>query len=150
MPEPVAEPDVGQRPRRLLPAAGRGAASRNQRGLDVLLRAQRRDQVERLENEPDRPGPHRGHLALAERGQILAVEFHGARGRTVEPAEHLQQGGLAVPGRSLDGEPLAVGHGQVHRPQRRYRALVVGLRDISELVHQLSSSGDPGDGRGWT
>src|SRR5205814_1694788 len=82
----------------------------------VLLRGQRRDQVEGLEHEADGGGPHPGHLGLAQLREVTAVEVDDASRRAVQAAEDLQQRRLAVPGRALDGQPLAVLDHQVDPP----------------------------------
>ena len=148
MPGPVGEPDRGERLRRPRLARRVADPERHQRRLDVLLRRQRRDQVERLEDEPDRAGPHLGHRALAEPGQLAPVQLKRAGGRPVEAAEQLEQRGLPVPGRPLDGQPLAVGDLQVDAAQRVHdvAALGVVLDDFRELVHGLCSP-FPGPGQ---
>jgi hypothetical protein len=89
---------------------------RDQGGLDVLLSGQGGDEVEGLENKADRGGADLGELAFPQAGQVLAVQFHGARGRAVKRAEDLQQGALAVAGRPLDRQPVAVLDDHVHAP----------------------------------
>ena len=144
--QPVAEPDRLQRGRGPGPALAPAHSQRNQGDLDVLLRAEGRDEVEGLEDEPHRRGPDFGDLALPEGGQVLAVEVHDARGRPVQAAEDLQQRGLAVAGRALDGEPLPVLDDQVNPGQRvdRGPALLVLLLHTCQLVHGFLSLQDLG------
>src|SRR5580692_2788248 len=141
MTRPLLEPDALQRRRGAGPAFGRSDTERSERHLDVLLRAQRRDQVEGLEDEADRGGPDPGDLALPHRAQVLAVEFHGSRGRPVQAAEHLQQGGFAMAGRALDGQPFTVLDDRIHPGQRVHHAaaLWVVFPDIRQLVHGFLS-----------
>jgi hypothetical protein len=66
-----------------------------------------------LEDEPDRGGADLGEVRLACPGQVTPVELDGAAGGPVQAtAEELEQGGLAVPGAALDGEPFALADGQ--------------------------------------
>ena len=58
VPGPVAQADLGQRPASALPPLARRHAERDQRGLDVLLGGQGRDEVEGLEDEADRGRAH--------------------------------------------------------------------------------------------
>src|ERR1700730_6201393 len=141
MPQPVPEPDRLQRLRGPRPALGRADSQRHQRRLDVLLPAQRGDQVEGLEDEPDGGGPDLGDLALPQVGQVLAVEVHDARGRPVQAAQDLQQRGLAVSGRALDGQPFAVLDDQVHPRERGHGgpALLIFLLNVGQLVHDFLS-----------
>src|SRR6185437_1138523 len=54
--------------------------------------------------------------------------------------ENLQQRGLAVPGRALDGQPLAILDNQAHAGQGVHRdpALLVALGHAGQLVHDSS------------
>jgi sigma-B regulation protein RsbU (phosphoserine phosphatase) len=117
MPGPLVQPDLSQRlPGALLPVPS-VRVERDQRGLDVLLSGQGGDEVEGLEDEADRGGADLGELAFPQAGQVLAVQFHGARGRAVKGAEDLQQGALAVTRRPLDRQPVAVLDDHIHAPQ---------------------------------
>src|SRR6478752_1531718 len=59
-------------------------ADRDELCLDVLHRGERRDQVELLEDESERAQAERRELAVAEAGQVPALEDHVARARPVE------------------------------------------------------------------
>jgi hypothetical protein len=85
--EPVAQPEPREQVRR--PAA-RVAGVERGRHRDVLDRGQRRQQVEVLEDEPDRllPGPR--PLGDGEVRHVDTVEQAVARGRVVEQPEHVQ------------------------------------------------------------
>ena len=136
----VAEGDRGQRlggP--LAPLLGLHT-ERYERRLDVLLRGQRRDEVERLEDDADLLGAQPGQLGLADGGEVHAVQLDAAGGGAVETADHLQQGGLAAARGALDDELVAVLDGEVDATQRLHRLLAprVALGDASELVHEFS------------
>ena len=76
-------------------------------GLDVLERGQRRDQVERLEDEAERAQPDLGELVVAEGCEVAALEEDLPGGRPVERAEELQQRRLPRAARALDRDDLA-------------------------------------------
>src|SRR5262249_43825590 len=75
--------------------------------LDVLGRAERRDEVEGLEHESDFARTHTRQVAVVEIGELAAVERDRAAGWPIERAEQLQQRALARPARTLDREQLA-------------------------------------------
>ena len=140
MPGPLVQPDLSQRlPGALLPVPS-VRVERDQRGLDVLLSGQGGDEVEGLEDEADRGGADLGELAFPQAGQVLAVQFHGSRGRAVKGAEDLQQGALAVTRRPLDRQPVAVLDDHIHAPQCVHdsAALRVILGNFGKPVRKVS------------
>src|SRR5580765_3435176 len=82
-------------------------ADRDELCLDVLNRGERRDQVELLEDESERAQAERRELAVAEAGQVPALEDHVARARPVERAEQLEQRRLPGAARALERDELA-------------------------------------------
>src|SRR5690606_31683296 len=100
-------------------------------------RRERRDEVEVLEHEADGAPARGGELGVGHGREVGAVERHGAGGRAVEPAQHLQQRGLAAAGRALHGDELALADGQGHAAQGAHHApaLAVGLGQAVDLVH---------------
>src|SRR4030081_2305903 len=64
--------------------------------LDVLLRRQRGDEVERLEDHPDLGVAYRRQAALGEVGDIDAVDQHAPGAWSVEPGDDPEQGALAA------------------------------------------------------
>ena len=82
-------------------------------------------------------------FGLPQLRQVLAVEVDHAPDWPVQAAEDLQQRRLAVPGRALDGQPLAVLDHQVDAAQRGHglAALDVVLGHSGELVHGKLSCG---------
>ena len=59
---------------------------------------------------------------------FISVDGDRARGRPVEPAQHVQQRRLARAGRADDGDELALRHGQVYpveRPDLRFARAVI-------------------------
>ena len=74
-----------------------GLSPAGERRLDVLLRGQRRDQVELLEDETDRPQSQAASSPSPMRARSRPSN-RGGRRRPVERAEQLQQRGLARTG----------------------------------------------------
>src|SRR5579875_173402 len=137
MARPVGQPDAVQRGR-CPPAAFRGPdAQRDQRGLHVFRRGERGHQVERLEDEPDGEGAEPGELGVAHPAEVAPVQPQLPGGGTVKAAQQVQQRRLTVPGAPPDGDPFAVGDGQVDiadRPDRPGSA-AVGLRYAGQFIH---------------
>ena len=139
---PVGQPDPGKGCRCLASAPGSCNTHRDERRLNVFLGGQSRDQVEGLEDEPDRCGSQCAQLALAHRREVVAVQFDPPRSWTVEGSQDLQEGCLAVSGWSLHGEPLTVLDPEVHAGQGMHRrsAFPVVLRHCGQLVHATTPS----------
>src|SRR5215218_8058543 len=144
----VGEPDRVERREGAPPAVLTRDAERLQRGLHVLLRRERRDQVEPLEHEADLLGPDAAELAVGQVGELGVAERDATRRRPVECAEHLQQRGLATARGSLDRDELALADREAHVLQRGDLALRlrVALRDVLECVHGVPLQLGVGDG----
>ncbi len=70
-----------------------GTAARNRQGEeDVLLRREGRDQVERLEDEPDPFPAEPGELPVAERTELDVPDVNCSAVERVEPGDAMQQG----------------------------------------------------------
>jgi hypothetical protein len=136
VPGAVGQPHEFQCPRRALAPLGGADAQRHERGLHVLVRAERGDQVEGLEDEAERAGPHPPDRAVARPRQIGAPEPDVAGGGPVEAAEQLQQRRLAMAGLALDGEPLPLADlkAQVTDGEYLLVPLVVDLADAGQVV----------------
>jgi hypothetical protein len=108
------------------------------RGISAASTFSAADQVEGLEHEPDRGRAQLGELVLAELAQFGAVQLDGSFGGPVQPAEQVQQGGFAVPGAALHGQPFAIPDHQVQVPDGRdgAAALLVELGHAGQLVHE--------------
>jgi hypothetical protein len=126
VPGAVREAHLGERRGHL--AGRRPAPGQAQRQGHVLRRGQRRDQVERLEDEAD-PGPAElGQGAFGEAAQRYAVDHHLAAGGPVQPRRAVQQ-------RRLPGAGGAHHRGEgggrdphVHPGQGGHRALPRAVR----------------------
>ena len=81
-----------------------------QRQLDVAQGRGARQQVEALEDEADLQITDIGQRILVQGVDPRPVERIGTRGRVVEAAEDIHQGGLAGTRRAHDGEHLASPH----------------------------------------
>ncbi|EMA68522.1 GDSL-like lipase/acylhydrolase domain-containing protein [Halorubrum distributum JCM 13916] len=102
--EPVAEPEPREQVRR--PVA-RVAGVERGRHRDVLDRGQRRQEVEVLEDEPDRLLARPRPLRDREVRHVGSVEEAPARGRVVEQPEHVQQRRLPGAAGADDRDELA-------------------------------------------
>ena len=125
------------------PPLCRRDVQRHERRLHVLLRAERRHQVERLEDEADRLGPHLGDLALAHLRQVGARFGHrtGCSRTSAGPARPASAAGSTCRGRS-DPEWRAIRRPRSpgRRPAARHHAaaLLVVLLHAGQLVHDDS------------
>src|SRR5579872_5160394 len=117
-------------------------AGRRKLRLDVLERVQRRDQVERLEDEAEGAQAQLGEVAVSERAEVAALEEHRAARRAVERAEELQQRRLAGARRPDDRDDLRVVDRQVDACERGNRRLAAleRARDAAELVERVAHS----------
>jgi hypothetical protein len=107
----------------------------DERQLDVPERGRPRQQVVRLEDEPDLRAADVCAPRLVERRHLLAVELVRARCRAVEAAEDAEQRRLARAGTPHDRDELAVADDEVDRPQRLdgELAAAVDLSDPGQL-----------------
>jgi hypothetical protein len=73
----------------------------------VLQRVEHRDEVEELEDEADAAAADFGQLGVRQVAQVVAVNQHRAAGGPVQPAQQVEQRGLAATARPHDGHELA-------------------------------------------
>jgi hypothetical protein len=85
---------------------------------DVLLRRQAGDQVVELEHEAHMLTPKRGELRIIGAGQVFAVVPDVTGRRHVQPAQDVQQRGLAAARRPQQHDELARIQHQIHAAQR--------------------------------
>ena len=111
------EPDPFQQFRRPRPAPASIRALEDERPCDVLHRGQHRDEVERLEHEPELLVSDRGECAVVASTEVHAVYSHGAGVGTVETADEVEQRALAAAGRADRGHELAGVDLEVHPAQ---------------------------------
>ena len=73
------------------PAAVTFASRERQRKCDVLVRGQRRDQVERLENEADTIAPKNRQMVVVELAEVGVTDERDTRRQRVESRDAMQQ-----------------------------------------------------------
>ena len=140
--EPVFHPlqtDLAEELRHPLPAFPARHALEHQRELRVLPRGQHRQQVVRLEDEPDPVEPDPRKLAVGERGDLLPADPDRSLGRGGESAEQVQHGRLPRTRRTRHGDELAILHDQVDAPHGLDRARFLGI-DLPEVRRRTAGS----------
>ena len=121
-------------------ARGRLDPGVDQGQLHVLRRRAAREQVERLEDEPDLPVAYVGKLVVGQRADLDAVQPIRAAGRRVEAAQHVHQRRLARTAGAHDGHVLAAADLKVDPAHRRHglRADGVGLVQVVDGDQDLA------------
>ena len=128
--EPLGEPD--RLDDRLDPERVRLATGDLDRQHDVLRRGQRRQQVERLEDEADLVAAQQGERLVLQRRDLGVADVDLPGGRPVEAGQHVQQRRLAGAGRAHDRGELTGGEADADVVQRVHGvvAVAVGLADV--------------------
>ena len=99
-------------------AVGVEAISVNElRDGDVAFCAQRRKQIETLEDETDFVATEPGALGIAHGGEFVTVDEDGAFGSLSHAADHVEQGRFAAAGGSHNGYGLAGFNFEIHAAQ---------------------------------
>ena len=113
-----------------------------QRRRDVVERRRPRQQVVRLEDEPDRPAAEPREAVVVELGDRRAGQAVAAGGRPVEAAQDVHHRALARAGRPDDRDELAGSDLEADVDQRRHLhvAHVVDAADVVERDDRLGSS----------
>ena len=101
-------------------------AAKLQRQRHVLLGRERRQQVERLENEAHPLAADDRALVVVERGQIDPFEQHLAAGGSFNAPQNVQQRALARTRRAHDRQQLALADLEVDAAQGMYADLALG------------------------
>ena len=97
-----------------------------------------REQVKRLEDEPDTSTAKPGALPVGQASYINAVEAVGARRRTVEAAEDVQKCRLARTGSPRHREPVARSNFEIDKTEGLDRWVrVVASAELLELDDRL-------------
>ncbi len=126
-------------------ALARGEAGDAKSEVDVLESGHRRQQGDGLEDEPHPAPAQRVGLAVGERRHVPPVEPDPARGRPVQGAEQVQQGGLAGTRAALEHRQGPARDGEVDAAEdldglpSRDEAAVQGL-DAQQLHRHSSPS----------
>jgi hypothetical protein len=105
----------------------------------VLRDREIRQDVERLEHEPETLAPKRGLALVVERREVVAVDDHVAFVHGFEPRDDVQQRGFADPRRADDRDPFAAIDVQRHVVQHATRDRATkGLADAAQFDHAAS------------
>ena len=86
---------------------------------DVLIHVQHRHQVVVLEHKADLPPPEDGQFLIPHGREFFAVHRDGAAGGAVQPAQHVEQGGLAGAGGPTPPPPSPPPPRRSHIPSSR-------------------------------
>jgi hypothetical protein len=115
---------------------------------DVLDDRQRRQELEELEHDPDRPAAPAREVVLARAVDGGARDDHLAPTRAVDAADHVQQRRLAAAGLAAHRHELALSDLEVDLPQRRELAGGgrVALGDAFERDHNGHATRAPLNG----
>ena len=116
---------------------------------DVLIGSEVGDQVVILKDETDPLAAEDGEVLVPKVLQLEVVHLHGAAGGPVQPAQHVQQGGLAGAGGADDGHELPRLYGQGDVVQGLHQAGVLtillgqvgGLQDTHKRFLPFSVAG---------
>src|SRR5207244_8825998 len=116
--EARGEADRPERDLRAPAPLGTGEVREQERQLDVLDRAQDRDQVVELEDEPHVARAPARERILVESGERLPRYHHLAPVGTVEAGQEVQQRRLARPGRTHERDEAPAGNAEAHVLER--------------------------------
>ncbi len=127
----------------LLPLRDRGLAQA-QRKPDVLARREHRHEAEGLEDEGQLVPAQAGALVLVHVGDDTAVDGYGAGGGLVEPADAVEQRGLAGSRAADEGDELAARDRERDVTQGVHLARRGGIRaphilDLDEVLRHFCS-----------
>src|SRR5262249_16657163 len=107
------------------------------RHRDVLVRSQRRNQVEELEDEADLLAAQSRQAVLVEPRDVHVVDEHRAGRGGREPGDQPEQGRLAAARRPDDGDEPAArdGGGERMENRERFAAAHDGLGNLAQFDH---------------
>jgi hypothetical protein len=136
-PEPVGEPDRGQRGGGQLAPLGGGDARVEQPVGDVLEQGRVLGQEEELEDEADPGRPHRGELAVAHPCDVEAGDRHPPGAGAFERAHQVQQRRFPRARGPDDRDQLAFPDAEANPAQGQHRRVgPVALRHRFQLQHR--------------
>src|SRR4051794_19021618 len=137
---PVGQADQVERCTGAGPPVGRLHPGVRQRKFHIGQCGGTRNQVERLEDEPDPAVADQGQAAVVEAAHVHAVQQVPPGGGYVEAAEDVHQRGLARAGRTHDGDVVATLDGQADAAQRPDGgfALAVRLGDGADVEYGVA------------
>jgi hypothetical protein len=94
-------------------ALGAGETGEQQRQFDVGGRRQHRHQIVELEDKADMAGAPARKGGMRQRFQMFACDVCRACLRPVQPADQVEDSGLARPGRPHQGDEFALGYPEI-------------------------------------
>ena len=115
----VPEPHQGQRGIDMGLALGAGEAGEQQRQFDIGRSRQHRHQIVELEDKADMAGAPARKGGMRQRFQMFARDDGPPGLRPVQPADQVEDGGLARPGRPHQGGEFALGYPEIEVLQHR-------------------------------
>ncbi|CDN44431.1 hypothetical protein BN871_EV_00170 [Paenibacillus sp. P22] len=113
---------------------GRGCAVEHERQRDVLLQAERVEQVEILEHESELAAPEQRQLAFGQAGRIDAAHLDRAGCRLVDRRQQIEQGRLAAARRAHDADEFSGADVEIDAFQRFIADLAFGAVDFAQRV----------------
>ncbi len=138
---PVGQPDLLQGRHRALTRLRKARPLDQRRQHGVLQRGHLPEQVVELEDEAHVGAPEPGQRRVTPPGDVGAVPEHVARGRPVEGAEQVKEGGLPHPRRPDDGHALTGVDGQADSPQDAHRLGPHAVFPLERLGHEERLTG---------
>ncbi len=101
---------------------------------DVLQRGDPLDEVELLEDEPERPAPHIREKALGQARDVAAGEHDPPRRGTRHAPDDAEEGGLAGAARPLEDGHLARLQGAADPVERDVLVMPAGVEDLADVL----------------
>jgi hypothetical protein len=142
----IPEPDAGEQRIGAIARLGhtrRALAGQQLEGhAHVLVRRERRDELEGLENESNLFRPETSALVLGKLTQVFAIQRDRPRGRVIQACKQSEERGLAGSGRANDGHETLSFDFEVNIFQdgERPSTAEVGLGEIGSFDHESKDS----------
>ena len=145
VPRPVGQPHDLERRLHMGAAIGSTEPGEQQRQLDIAFGREHRHQIVELKYESHMARPPMGELAVRQLVDALTADRNLALVRPVEPADEIQERGLAGAGRTHERQELAGRHLEIEAMQYldALLAALVALDDVAEgdgAGHEASAS----------
>src|SRR5256885_12373700 len=136
---PVLEPHQGERRLDVLAPLGLRERRQQQRQLHVLEGGEHRDEVVKLEHEPDVRGAPAGELRFAQFRDVRAGDDHRPRIGAIDARDQVEQGRLPGPRGAHQPEELPLGDLERDVAQHGDDLAVapIGLRDPADLYDRI-------------
>ena len=125
--EAMEQAQALEQPGGLPPGDVRGYAVQHEGKGRVFQGGEGGQEIEGLKDETDPTAADSGEPALVQAPEIGAVQPYASPGGIVHAPAKMQQGRLAAPGRSRQGDELSFFQGQVHLPHGNHGCLSLGV-----------------------